>query len=170
MIRFFLAALFVAVIVHVASMQAVPRLVMQFIVQHAEAASGSNVPVHRSLADAAARSIKLPSPDVFYSTCALDVSFGPVLVSVTPGAAYLSLAVFDMKTDNIFVANDASTPGRPIRVLVEGPGQSQTPPDGARIARIETSRGLVLLRALAATPELARISNAARQTFTCRVL
>jgi uncharacterized membrane protein len=142
-VRFLLTAVCIAVGVHVACVLALPRLVMEIVVQRAAAPSGSNAPVHQPLADAAALRIKLPSPDLLYSTCALDLGAGPVLVSVKPGAAYLSLAVFDMRTDNVFVANESSAAGRQIRILVEGPSQLQPPPDGARIARLGTRHGLV---------------------------
>jgi hypothetical protein len=112
--------------------------------------------------------VPLPSPDLLYSSCVLDVSAGPVLVSVTPGAAYLSLAVFDARSDNVFVTDDGDSGGKPITVLVTGPGQAVAAPAGAVLARLGSARGLLLLRGLAATPALAAVSDQARHSLSCR--
>ena len=162
-----LAALALAVAVHVATVLAVPRAVMHVVTSRIAAMVSLNAPLHAPPVGAAEHAVPLPSPDLLYSSCVLDVSNRPVEISVTPGAAYLSLAVFDMRSDNVFVTNDQAAGGKSIRLLIAGPGQAPVAPSGEVLVRLGSSRGLLLLRGLAATPELARISEQARRTLSC---
>jgi uncharacterized membrane protein len=157
----------VAAAAHIGTVLAVPRLVMHIVTGRMAALAGVNTPLHMKPVSAVERAVPLPSPDLLYSSCVLDASRGPVAVSVTPGNAYLSLAVFDMRSDNIFVSNDQAAAGQPIRLLVAAPGQAANAPPGVRVVRLGSSKGLLLLRGLAATPELARISDQARHTLSC---
>ena len=164
------AVLVVAVAVHVATVLAVPRVVMQVVTGRIAAMVSLNTPLHAAPVTAAEHAVPLPSPDLLYSSCVLDVSRGPVEVSVTPEAAYLSLAVFDMRSDNVFVTNDHTAAGKPIELLVAGPGQARLAPGDVAVVQLGSSRGLLLLRGLAATPELARISDQARRTLSCHAV
>jgi len=173
MMRFFtrslLPVLLIAAVVHAAAVWAVPRLVMHKVMQAIAAHGGPNTVYHAPPATAAARTIPLPSPDLLYSTCALDLAAGPVEVSVTPGPDYLSLAVFDAATDNSFVTNDENAHGQPIHLLIAGPATPDpSVPAGATLVRPDTARGLLLLRGLAATPELRARNDAARHSLVCR--
>lgn len=168
MLRWVLPVIAVAVLAHVATVLAVPRVVMMVVMGRLEAAASPNAPLHAPPIDAAARGVPLPSPDLLYSSCVLDVSGGPVLVSVVPGAAYLSVSLFDARSDNVFVTDDRDSGGKRIAVLVTGPGQSVAAPAGVAVAKLGSARGLLLLRGLAATPALAAISEQARHTLTCR--
>jgi uncharacterized membrane protein len=168
-LRFVLPVLFVAVVVHVALVWAVPRLVMYKVMQGAARLGGANMVYHAEPATGAVRTIPLPSPDLLYSICELDVSAGPVEISVTPGPDYLSLAVFDAATDNVFVTNDQQAGGKPIHLLVAHAGAVMPAvPAGVTLVRMNTPRGLLLLRALAATPALKARNDAARHTLTCK--
>jgi uncharacterized membrane protein len=167
LLRWVLPVLAVAVVAHLATVLAVPRVVMMVAMGRvAQAAPGG--PLHAPPIDAAARLVPLPSPDLLYSSCVLDVSGGPELVSVTPGAAYLSVAVFDARSDNVFVTDDHDAGGKAIAVLVTGPGDPAVAPAGVAVARLGSARGLVLVRGLAATPAQAAISEQARHTLACR--
>jgi uncharacterized membrane protein len=163
-----LPTLAVAALVHVAVIWATPRLVMRAVMRGAAATSGINAAYFPDRADSSSRRIPLPSPDLLYATCVLDVSRGPVLATVLPGHDYLSLAVFDAASDNIFVSNDQHDPGLPIRLVIlrDGAAPPKLPKDVA-VVHIGTARGLLLLRALAATPELASRNDAARHTLGC---
>jgi uncharacterized membrane protein len=166
--RYVLPLVLIAVAVHAGAVWAVPRLVMWKIMHDVTRAAGANTPYLPPRATALSRDIPLPSPDLLYGLCALDLSRGPVAVSVTPGPDYLSLAVFDAATDNVFVTNDQQAAGQPIRLLITGPGNS-TPSIAAdtRVVRLGTSSGLLLLRALAATPALLERNEVARHSLRC---
>jgi uncharacterized membrane protein len=158
----------VAVLVHVAAVWAAPRVVMALVLHAVAKRAGTSGVFHAPPVTAAARGIPLPSPDLLYSTCTVDFAHGPVAVSVTPGTDYISLAVFDGGTDNVFVADDQTNPGQPIRLILTGPGQAApaaTP--GSTVVPVRTRHALVLLRALAATPELLGRAEVARRSFMC---
>jgi uncharacterized membrane protein len=158
--------LLIAAAVHAATVLAIPRLVMWRVMRAVAARSLPNTPYHAPPVTAAARTIPLPSPDLLYSTCALDLSAGPIAVSVAPGPDYLSLAVFDARTDNVFVTNNQAAATAAMRLLVAGPGTSAAPA-GYTLVHLATTRGLLLLRGLAATPEAAHRNDLARRTLSC---
>ena len=158
----------VAVLVHIGAVWAAPRVVMALVLHAVAKRAGTSGVFHAPPVTAAARGIPLPSPDLLYSTCTLDFAHGPVAVSVTPGTDYISLAVFDGGTDNVFVADDQTKPGQPIKLILTGPGQAAPPiPPGTTLVSVNTQHALVLLRALAATPELMGRAEAARRSFEC---
>jgi uncharacterized membrane protein len=167
-LRYGLPTLVVAGLVHVGVIWATPRLVMRTVMRGAAATTGVNAAYFPPRSDERSRTIPLPSPDLLYATCVLDVSRGPVLATVLPGHDYLSLAVFDAASDNVFVSNDQRDPGLPIRLVVlrRGATPPKVPKDVA-VVYIGTTRGLLLLRALAATPELASRNDLARHTLGC---
>ena len=158
----------VAACVHGVVVFAIPRAIMHIVLSRAATRGGYNTPLHTPLVTASARGIPLPSPDLLYSTCALNVAKGPVAVSVTPGAAYLSVAVFDMRSDNVFVADDQDAGGGPIRLqVVQADDPAPAPEAGVTLVRLPGTTGLLLLRGLAATPALREISERARQSLRC---
>ncbi len=163
------AILVVAAAVHVVTILAIPHVVMHLVMARISEHAGINTPLHARQPTAADRGIPLPSPDLLYSSCALDLAKGPVRVSVNPGPDYLSLAVFDADTDNVFVASDKTANGRPIVLLIAGPASpAPTVPADATLVRLRTTEGLLLLRGLASTPELAARNDAARKTLVCQ--
>lgn len=159
--------LLVAALVHLATVWAAPKLVMHLVMDGAASHAGLNHPQHAPKTSAATRFVPLPSPDLLYSTCVIDVSHGAVDVSVTPGDTYLSLSVFDSDTNNVFVASDRTSGGKPIRLRILPPQGDAPVPDGVMGVHVPGTRALLLLRALASTPELAAKSEAARQTLSC---
>lgn len=163
------AVLVIAAAVHLLAVWYTPRLVMgEVIARSAEAAGGFNRPLHAPAVDHTARRVVLPSPDLLYSTCTLDLGAAAVRVSARPPAGYFSLSVFDALTDNVFVVNDKGAGGQPLRLLIVGPGTpAATAEPGETLVRMPSDQGLLLLRALAATPELAAGAEAARRTLAC---
>jgi uncharacterized membrane protein len=166
-LRILVPVLLIAGVVHVAAVWAVPRVVMHYVLRGAARRASINAAFHAPPVTARDRAIPLPSPDLLYSTCVLNLAAGPMAVSVQPGSDYLSLAVFDAATDSVFVTNDQAAAG-PIRLLIVGPGATApTVPAGAKLVRVPTQRALLLLRALGATPELRQRNEAARRTLRC---
>jgi uncharacterized membrane protein len=161
------AVLGIAVVVHVAAIVAVPRAVMHVVFSRAAQAGGANAPVHAHRPTAADRGIPLPSPDLLYSICALDVAKGPVSISVTPGSTYLSVSVFDERSDNVFVTSDRDAGGKPIKLLIVGDRAGITAPADTTVVVLPGGKGVLLLRGLAATPEMAAESDRARRTLAC---
>ena len=162
----------IAAATHLVAIWAVPRVIMRVVIERSAAiAGGPNKPHHPPAVDDKSRWVVLPSPDLRYSTCSLDLSQGPVVVSATPPESYFSLSVFDAVTDNVFVISNATTGSGPIHLVIAGPGTAApSEPAGAKLVTMPTEKGLLLLRALAATPELAAAADKARETLACGAL
>lgn len=164
-----LAGLVIAAIAWQATLLAAPRLLMRLAVQRVEKAGGANVMRHPPLADASARAIVRPSPDLAYSSCAYDLSKGPVSVHVAPvPAPYWSLSVFDANTDTAFVRNSRQTAGKPIDIVLARPGQPV--PAGREVVRVAGARGVALVRALVPNRAAFPAIEAARQASECHAL
>lgn len=166
--RFLLPILVGAVLAFVAYrsvLVAMPIFLMAKALDRVEALGGVNVMRHPPIANAEARTIVRPSPDLAYSSCAFDIGNGPLLIEVAPvPARYWSLSVFDARTDAAFVRNNRDSRGRPIRIALARPGQ--TVPAGIETMRLESDRGIALIRILvgdrAAYPAIDRARRASR--------
>ena len=116
-----------------------------------------------------ARRVVRPSPDLAYSGCVYDLSGGPVLVSAapTPGGGYVSLSVFDARTDNIAVFDTDQFP-QGIRFVLARAGQAV--PAGERVVRTNYDRGVILDRRLAPSAEAFALADKARRSDRCAPL
>lgn len=112
------------------------------------------------------RGVVRPSPDLAYSSCVYELSKGPVLVSAapSPNQGYVSLSVFDTRTDNIAVFDTAQYP-QGIRFVLAMDGQAV--PQGEQMVRAKFAKGVVLDRRLAPTAELFAVVDQARRSNTC---
>lgn len=112
------------------------------------------------------RRVVRPSPDLAYSTCAYDLSDGPIRVSAapTPGNGYVSISVFADNTDNIAVFDSSQHPdGINFILALDG----QTPPAGMEVVRSPSAKGLILDRRLAPNAEMFAIADQARRSDRC---
>ena len=107
-----------------------------------------------------------PSPDLAYSSCAFDLSGGPLLIEAapSPNQGYVSLSVFAANTDNIAVFDSAQSPqGMRFGLAREG----QVVPQGERVVISPSDRGIVLDRRLAPSAELFAAVDQARRSDKC---
>lgn len=169
-----LAALAGAVLVHVAVLHAVPRMIMSAVLRGVGAQFGVNTAAFPPRADASARTIVRPSPDLLYSLCAFDVSDGPVRVSATvPEDTYWSVALFSANTDNFFALNDrqvasgAGADGRQVELVLAPAGSAVDVPPGATLVETPTAQGLVLTRTLITDESRLAALDTARRAFRC---
>jgi len=98
------------------------------------------------------QTIVRPSPDLAYAICLIDVSGGPVTLSVPTWPEYGSLSVFDSRTDNVYAgsldARLADAPG--VRtIIVALPDQDVAEEPGIDIVRVKAPEALALIRRLA---------------------
>ena len=146
-----LAALFaVAAVVHVASVTAVPRVIMAITMSRIAKGAGINTIFHTARPTSASRAVVRPSPDLLYSTCVYDLdAAGGALRVHAKGMphTYWSVSVFDAATNNFHVVNDAKAGDDSVDFLVIAPGAFI---DGTRLPVVvaPTARGLVLFRTL----------------------
>jgi hypothetical protein len=100
----------------------------------------------RALSDHTTRFVTTPNNDTLYSLAWLDLTQGPVTLTVPPtGDRYWSAAVMDMYTNNNAVLGLRTTGGRGGRYTIVGPGQTGSGPD---VVRCETPHAWLLIRVL----------------------
>lgn len=164
-----LLGVLLSVVVYQIALAAAPRFLMSAAIRRVAERGGFNAMAHAPLATDRARAIVRPSPDLAYSTCAFDLTAGPVEV-IAPAlpAPYWSLSVFDARTDAAFVRNNRDTAGRPIRLVIARPGQRV--PAGGHAVTVNGARGIALIRALVPDRSTFGTIDRARREASCRTL
>jgi len=104
----------------------------------------------RNLVGPEGRTITSPNNDTLYSSAWLDLTKGPVTLTVPrTGERYISLAGMNMWTDNDFVLGTRTTGGAGGRYTIVGPGQAGS---GPNVVRLNTAHGWLLVRVLVDGP------------------
>ena len=118
------------------------------------ARGATNVALPAPRADANARTVVRPSPDLLYTACVFDLSHGPLHITAPVQDSYVSVSGFSADSSNFFAVNDRNTPvaadGRKRFNLLLTRDASVTVPEGARVIVSPSTRGLVLFRSLIA--------------------
>lgn len=113
---------------------------------HMKAGARVNRLAHsRVLADHTARSVTTPNNDTLYSFAWLDLTKGPVTLTVPPLNRYWSVALMDMYTNNSAVLGSRTVGGQGGTFTVVGPGH---PGGGPETIRSATPHAWLLLRLL----------------------
>lgn len=100
----------------------------------------------RALADHTARTVTSPNNDTLYSIAWLDLTQGPVILTIPPmGERYYSVAIMDMYSNNNAVLGSRTIGAQGGTFTLCGPGQANT---GERPVRIATPHAWLLLRTL----------------------
>ncbi|WP_374575687.1 DUF1254 domain-containing protein [Phenylobacterium sp.] len=112
----------------------------------------------RNLADHTFRDITTPNNDTLYSTSKIDLSAGPVTLTLpASGERYLSLALMDAYTNNFVVLGTRATGPDGGTFTLVGPADAA---DGANVVRAPTNHVWALARVLIDGPadlEAARV-------------
>lgn len=113
---------------------------------------GVNVALPAQRADANARTVVRPSPDLLYTACVFDLDAGPLHVTAPVPDSYLSISGFAADTSNFFALNDRdvaadATGPRALDLWVVAEGRS-APPEATRVIVSPSRRGLILFRML----------------------
>jgi hypothetical protein len=100
----------------------------------------------RNLAGPESRGVTAPNNDTLYSSAWLDLTQGPVTLTVPPtDKRYISIAGMNMYTDNDFVLGTRTNGGSGGVFTIVGPGQTAK---GPRVVRLATPHGWLLARIL----------------------
>ncbi|MEY3446377.1 MAG: hypothetical protein RIR45_1132 [Pseudomonadota bacterium] len=163
-----------AIVVHVAAVWAVPRLIMNRVMNGPAALQMNmfNQAAFPPAVDASSRRVVMPSPDLLYSVCVYDVSTGPVRIKAHPALkTYWSIALYGANSDNFFVVNDRQAGDAPVDLWLvsEGPNAADPAvPAGASIVVVPSKQGFVLMRVLTGNYALEKdVVEPARRTLTC---
>jgi uncharacterized membrane protein len=187
--RWLALGLAVAVLAHLLTVWALPRLIMreamtrigeetslqagaQARAQGApSAATGVYLPPPT---DHTQRRIVMPSSDLLYATCALDLGAGPQRITAqVEHPRYWSVALYGANSDNFFVVNDRKTaePGR-LDLWVVAPGADRATlavPAGSKVVEAPSAKSLLLMRLLV-SDDPADLESAQRARTSLRCL
>ena len=157
MTRLLVVALCVFVLVFVVSHAIMLRLIPNLMVnvastRLAEVGAEQNAWYRAPQITADNAAVVRASPDLSYAVCLLDLSEGPMKLSVPMWDNNGSLSVFDGDTTNVFVERlDAA---QQVNLVVFRRGQTFDLPQGFKAVELMTPRGVALIRHLAPTTEL----------------
>tara|TARA_R110002124_G_scaffold67064_4_gene182309 strand:+ start:1631 stop:2158 length:528 start_codon:yes stop_codon:yes gene_type:complete len=171
-VKFALSALVLAAIVYTAALYALPNAIMARVISKIGQGGAENVFVHQPLPTAEARGVVRPSPDLAYSICLIDLSKGPMHITVPLTEPYTSVALYAANTDNYFVRNDRDSGGKSLDVIVVAPGADKPAalPEGAELVEAPTAKGLVLVRRVVESAEAFAAIDETRKSSVCAPL
>jgi len=115
----------------------------------------------RRLADHRARAVTTPNNDTFYSTAQVDLSRGPVTVTLPPtGDRYLSLQLMDAYTNSFAILGTRTTGNGGGTFTLVGPGDAA---EGVQVVRCPTVHVWALARILVDGPHDVEAAKAVQQ-------
>jgi uncharacterized membrane protein len=159
--------LLVAALVHVASLYALPYVVMD---RTLSILGERNMMHHLARADANSRAVVRPSPDLLYSACPYDLSKGPLEVRATvPHDTYWSVSAFDDDTNNWYVLDDRQTEHGRLDLVVQAPDLDKAVAATAHrlVVTSPTRLGLILIRILINDDDRFAAIDRVRRQATC---
>jgi len=138
---------------------------------HHRGGSGTNVLAHRTgLSDAADRFVTTPNNDTLYSSAFLDLSKGPLLLTMPAlPNRYHSAAIMDLRTDHALVAGTRDAVQEPQTLFISGPGYAGAVPKDARQVQVPTAEAWLLIRTLVDGPADLTAARAAQAGFVLTV-
>ena len=169
-LKWLLATLVVAAVVHIALVFAVPRYIMyRTMTGIARNAGGFNVMTHGKRPTSASRGVVRPSPDLLYSSCIFDLRAAGGAVHVHASGmpkTYWSVSLFDAATNNFYVVNDRKAGSDGVDFLIVAPRHSA---GGTKLPVVvaPTNRGIVLFRTLIDDDKRLAEIDAARRHAAC---
>ena len=174
LLQFVLVAALAAVVGHLATIHALPSVIMSVAMSRiSEAAvetaerrlaegSADRLDLYRAVADRGGVNVAIAAPradhtqrfvvrssaDLLYSACVFDLSKGPLRVTAPLAGGYASISGFAANTDNFFVLDDRRSDGERLSAVLHRPGEP-TPKsvEGVGVAS-PTEKGVVLVRYL----------------------
>ena len=149
-IRWIVATLVLAVVFHLATVMAIPHLVMKVAYKGILKRAGSqvNTLLHSPRVTVDSRNVVKPSPDLLYSIGVYDVSEKPLRITAPVPDTYWSLSLYQTNTDNFYVLNDRQAKTNPVEIVLVGPEMGVPNVANAEVVVAPTGKGVFLLRTL----------------------
>jgi len=156
---------------HAVVLNALPGYIMS---KARERMTDSGIPVHQwrmsPRITPETQTVVRPSPDLAYAICVIDVSNGPVTLTVPTWPEYGSLSIFDASTDNVYAGSlDARLPGAPgVRtIIVALEGETGDAAEGSDVVSLKKPEALALIRRLAPSQGLYEAAAALVPVSSC---
>jgi uncharacterized membrane protein len=166
--------LIVAAAAHALTVWALPRVIMAEVlrVTRVEGSANADGVLRPPPADHTARRIVMPSPDLLYATCSLDVRDRPAQITANINyQRYWSIALYADNSDNFMVRNDREHGARALRWLIVSKDARYPIPAPRDVEIIEApgTKVLLLMRMLLPEDSADRAgAEAARDSLRCR--
>lgn len=120
----------------------------------------------RTLSDATSRWVTTPNNDTLYSSAWLDLSRGPVMLTLPSlPNRYHSVAMMDLFTDNFAILGTRANGGKGGYFAIVGPSWTGAKPKGAALVRARTNDVWLLIRTLVDGPSDLGAARAAQDGF-----
>jgi uncharacterized membrane protein len=154
---------------YVVTVNAIPNIIMGVAIKRvSQDGRAFNVWNHGPRTTEASRAIVRPSPDLAYSSCAYDLSKGPVRITVNPWTDYYSLSLYQANTDNFWVKNDREVDGKAIDILLISKDMKVKAQAGTEVVTSPSKKGIALVRRLAPSEDAFSQAAASRQGDVCK--
>ena len=125
----------------------------------------------RSLSDAGSRAVTTPNNDTLYSSAWLDLSAGPLLVTIPKIAnRYWSFQFMDAYTSTAELIGSRNAGDGDLTLWVAHADDPTPAPTGVRVLRLPTRDGWMLVRILVDGADDARLVHKLQDAITLRVL
>ncbi len=149
-LKWVMATLALAVVIHILTVAALPRVVMYMASKRIlnKSGAGINRLLHAPRVTVNSRTVVKPSPDLLYSLCVFDVSARPLRIIAPVPDTYWSISFYQTNTDNFYVLNDRQAKTNPVKIVLVGPDMPVPDITDAEVVVAPTSRGVFLLRSL----------------------
>ncbi|GBF58230.1 hypothetical protein PbB2_01902 [Candidatus Phycosocius bacilliformis] len=163
--------LVLAVLAHLFTIGLIPSVIMNVAMKRiGEAAGGLNRISHNDMVTPQNQRIVRSSPDLAYSTCALDLSKGPVRIFLGKGADYMSAAFYAANTDNVFTLNDRKIGPKGAHIMVVSARTPLAAKPGEVVVSLPSDKGLLLVRRLSPSAEAFTRVQGERASDYCRAV
>ena len=92
--------------------------------------------------------VVMTCPDLLYSFCVYDLEGKALRLRMPQVDTYWSVALYSGDTTNYLTISDRDFGGKPLDLILAGPGWQGEAPPGARVVKTPDKNGLIMLRTL----------------------
>ncbi len=146
---FIIITLILSAIFHVATIKAIPYVVMTVAKKKLMEREkiGVNEVAYKDLITEDERVVIRPSPDLLYSGMIFDVSKAPLMVSASvEEGKYWALNFYDMETNNFGIFDDRKITDGDFKIILAHKDAEIKNPQGYKVLRSPDSTGVMLNR------------------------
>lgn len=150
LIKYLIVFVAVAALAHVATVWFMPEVLMALagnrILDNGQV--GYNQFYHSPPHTADNDLVVMTCPDLLYSFCVYNLEGKALRLTMPPVDSYWSAALYSGDTTNYLTISDRDMNGRPLDLVLAGPGWRGAAPAGATLVRAPSAKGLIMLRTL----------------------